>query len=60
MDNKEIDKLVSDENEHLNKLQMNLLMEKQIKTLFETHEKQFTLLSEINLRLETHLAKIVL
>ena len=30
---------------------MDLLLEKQIKTLFETQEKQFTLLKEINLKL---------
>ncbi len=31
---------------------MDLLLEKQIKTLFETQEKQFTLLKEINLKLD--------
>ena len=36
---------------------MDLLLEEQIKTLFETQEKQFTLLKEINLRLENHLIK---
>jgi uncharacterized membrane protein len=38
---------------------MDLLLEEQIKTLFETQEKQFSLLKEINLRLETHLTKTV-
>jgi uncharacterized membrane protein len=37
---------------------MDLLLEEQIKTLFETQEKQFTLLKEINSRLETHLDKL--
>ncbi len=32
---------------------IDLLLEKQIKTLFETQEKQFALLKEINLKLET-------
>jgi uncharacterized membrane protein len=32
---------------------MNLLLEEQIKTLFDTQEKQFTLLKEINLKLDT-------
>ncbi len=31
---------------------IDLLMEEQIKTLFETQEKQFTLLKEINLKLD--------
>lgn len=34
---------------------MDLLLEEQIKTLFETQEKQFDLLKEINLKLEKHL-----
>jgi uncharacterized membrane protein len=37
---------------------MDLLLEEQIKTLFETQEKQFNLLKEINLRLENHLVKV--
>jgi uncharacterized membrane protein len=37
---------------------MDLLLEEQIKTLFETQEKQFTLLKEIDLRLENHLVKV--
>ncbi len=36
---------------------MDLLLEEQIKTLFETQEKQFILLKEINLKLENHLGK---
>lgn len=32
---------------------IDLLLEKQIKTLFETQEKQFTLLKEINLKLDS-------
>jgi len=31
---------------------MDLLLEEQIKTLFETQEKQFTLLNEINQKLD--------
>jgi uncharacterized membrane protein len=31
---------------------MNLLLEDQIKTLFETQEKQFTLLKEINSKIK--------
>ena len=38
---------------------IDILLEKQIKTLFETQEKQFTLLKEINTKLEGHLAKKV-
>lgn len=34
---------------------MDLLLEKQIKTLFDTQEKQFNLLKEINLKLDTRL-----
>lgn len=36
---------------------MDLLLEKQIKTLFDTQEKQFTLLNEINLKLDNIIAK---
>lgn len=36
---------------------MDLLLEEQIKTLFETQEKQFTLLKEIKLKLDKHLEK---
>lgn len=36
---------------------MDVLLEEQIKTLFETQEKQFTLLKEINLKLDNHLLK---
>jgi len=32
---------------------MNLLLEEQIKTLFDTQEKQFTLLKEINQKLDS-------
>ena len=32
---------------------MDLLLEEQIKTLFETQEKQFALLKEINLKLDS-------
>lgn len=38
---------------------MDLLLEDQIKTLFDTQEKQFELLKEINLRLERHLNNLV-
>ncbi|MBK8483806.1 MAG: DUF1003 domain-containing protein [Saprospiraceae bacterium] len=38
---------------------MDLLLEDQIKTLFDTQEKQFELLKEINLRLEHHLNNLV-
>jgi hypothetical protein len=31
---------------------MDLLLEEQIKTLFETQEKQFKLLNEINIKLD--------
>lgn len=34
---------------------IDLLLEEQIKTLFDTQEKQFALLQEINRKLETHL-----
>jgi uncharacterized membrane protein len=34
---------------------MDLLLEKQIKTLFDTQEKQFNLLKEINVKLDGHL-----
>ena len=33
---------------------IDLLLEEQIKTLFETQEKQFDLLNEINLKLESN------
>ncbi len=36
---------------------MDLLLEEQIKTLFETQEKQFELLKEISLKLESHINK---
>lgn len=36
---------------------MDLLLEEEIKTLFKTQEKQFTLLKDINLKLDTLLAK---
>jgi hypothetical protein len=32
---------------------MDLLLEEQIKTLFETQEKQFALLKQINLKLDS-------
>jgi uncharacterized membrane protein len=37
---------------------MDLLLEEQIKTLFDTQEKQFTLLNEINLKLNNHPVKV--
>jgi uncharacterized membrane protein len=36
---------------------MDLLLEKQIMTLFETQEKQFILLKEINTKIDEHLVK---
>jgi uncharacterized membrane protein len=36
---------------------IDLLLEEQIKTLFDTQAKQFTLLQEINKKLEKHLKK---
>jgi hypothetical protein len=36
---------------------IDLLLEKQIKTLFDTQEKQFVLLKEIKSRLDTHTQK---
>lgn len=36
---------------------IDLLLEEQIKTLFETQEKQFLLLKEINNKLDNHLVK---